>query len=532
VRAKVKKGGNVMPETHSGGAKGSDTAISRVVVVGGGTAGWMTAAALSNKLKGLPISVRLIESEEIGTVGVGEATLPHIRAFNNTLGIAEPELMKSTEATFKLGIEFCDWGRIGDRYIHPFGDFGPAVNEIPFYQYWLRLQSLGDTSRLDDYSFPIIAAENCRFRHPSPDLTKIESTFGYAYQFDASLYARFLRRYSEANGVVRTEGKIVESKLDSETGFVETVTLDSGAVIEGDLFIDCSGFRGLLIEQALQSGYDDWSNWLPCNRAIAVPCEARGPLTPFTRATARTGGWQWRIPLQHRVGNGHVYCSDFLADDDAERQLLENLEGPALAGPNRLRFTTGRRRAFWNRNVVAIGLSAGFLEPLESTSIHLIQDGITELLALFPDRSFHPSDIDEYNRRMGLHFERVRDFLLLHYVATQRDDSEMWRHFRNLELPDSLQEKIDAWTARGHIIKYEFGLFLPPSWIAVMLGQNLRPRGYDRRVDGVNEDALVANAAGIRRNVAAAVQNTPDHAAFIQKVGAASGTAALTASVA
>ena len=252
-----------MPETHSGCAKGSDTAISRVVVVGGGTAGWMAAAALSNKLKGLPISVRLIESEEIGTVGVGEATLPHIRAFNNTLGIAEPELMKSTEATFKLGIEFCDWGRIGDRYIHPFGDFGPTVNEIPFYQYWLRLQGLGDTSRLDDYSFPIIAAENCRFRHPSPDLTKIESTFGYAYQFDASLYARFLRRYSEANGVVRTEGKIVDSTLDGETGFVETVTLDSGAVIEGDLFIDCSGFRGLLIEQALQSGYDDWSNWLP-----------------------------------------------------------------------------------------------------------------------------------------------------------------------------------------------------------------------------------------------------------------------------
>ena len=512
-----------------GEGKGSDTAIGRVAVIGGGTAGWMAAAALSHKLKGLPIAIRLIESEEIGTVGVGEATLPHIRAFNSTLNISEPELMKATEATFKLGIEFCDWGRIGDRYIHPFGDFGPNVNEIPFYHFWLRLKSQGDESRLDEYSFPIMAAENGRFRHPSPDLTKIESTFGYAYQFDASLYARFLRRYSEAKGVVRTEGKILGSNLNPETGFVESVTLDSGEVVGADLFIDCSGFRGLLIEQALQSGYDDWSKWLPCNRAIAVPCEARGPLLPYTRATARTGGWQWRIPLQHRVGNGHVYCSDFIADDEAERQLLENLEGPALAQPKQLFFTTGRRRSFWNKNVVAIGLSAGFLEPLESTSIHLIQDGITELLTLFPDKSFRRTDIDEYNRRMSLHFERVRDFLLLHYVATQRDDSEMWRHFRSMELPDSLQEKITAWVTRGYIVKYEFGLFLPPSWIAVMLGQNLQPRGYDRRVDAVNEDTLVANAAAIRRDVAAAVRSTPEHAAFIQQIGAASGTAALAA---
>lgn len=518
-----------MNGTQGGEGQVSDTAIGSVVIVGGGTAGWMAAAGLSNKLKGLPISIRLVESEEIGTVGVGEATLPHIRAFNSTLNIAEPELMKATEATFKLGIEFCDWGQTGDRYIHPFGDFGPVVNEMPFYHFWLKLKSRGDASRLDEYSFPIVAAENGRFRHPSPDLSKIESTFGYAYQFDASLYARFLRRYSEANGVVRTEGKIVTTNLNAETGFVDSVVLDSGEVVGGELFIDCSGFRGLLIEQALQSGYDDWSNWLPCNRAIAVPCESKGPLTPFTRATARTGGWQWRIPLQHRVGNGHVYCSDFISDEEAERQLLENLEGPVLADPKQLFFKTGRRRSFWNRNVVAIGLSAGFLEPLESTSIHLIQDGITELLTLFPDKSFRRSDIDEYNRRMSLHFERVRDFLLLHYVATQRDDSEMWRHFRSMELPDSLQEKITAWTTRGYLIKYEFGLFLPPSWIAVMLGQNLRPRGYDPRVDALDEGILASNAAAIRRDVAAAVQNTPEHAAFIRQIGAASGTAALAA---
>jgi tryptophan halogenase len=503
--------------------------LQKLCIVGGGTAGWMTAAGLSNKLKGLPISIRLIESDEIGTVGVGEATLPHIRAFNSTLNIGEAELMKATEATFKLGIEFRDWGRVGDRYIHPFGDYGPVVNGVPFYQYWLRLQSRGDASRLDEYSFPIMAAESDRFRHPSTDLAKIESTFGYAYQFDASLYARFLRRYSEANGVVRTEGKVVASNLNAETGFVDSITLDSGEVVNADLFVDCSGFRGLLIEQALQSGYDDWSKWLPNNRALAVPCETRGPLTPYTRATAGTGGWQWRIPLQHRVGNGHVYCSSFISDDEARRQLLENLEGPILAEPKQLFFTTGRRRSFWNKNVVAVGLAAGFLEPLESTSIHLIQDGITELISLFPDKSFRRSDIDEYNRRMGLYFERVRDFLLLHYVATQRDDSEMWRYFRSLELPDSLQEKIAAWTTRGYIIKYEFGLFLPPSWIAVMLGQNLRPRGYDRRVDAVPEEALAANAATIRRDVAAAVRSTPEHAAFIRQIGGASGTAALAA---
>ena len=496
--------------------------IQKICILGGGTAGWMTAAGLSNKLLGLPVAIQLVESDEIGTVGVGEATLPHIRAFNATLNIDEAELMKATEATFKLGIEFRDWGRIGDRYIHPFGDYGPVVNGIPFYQYWLRLRSLGDTSRLDDYSYPIVAAESGRFQHPSADLAKIESTFGYAYQFDASLYAKFLRRYSEAHGVVRTEGKVVDTLLDPETGFVRSVTLDDGTIVEADLFVDCSGFRGVLIEQALKSGYDDWSKWLPCNRAIAVPCETRGRLDPFTRATARTGGWQWRIPLQHRVGNGHVYCSAFISDDEARRQLLDNLEGPTIADPRQLFFTTGRRRHFWNRNVVAIGLSAGFLEPLESTSIHLIQDGITELLALFPDKSFRQSDIDEYNRRMELHFERVRDFLLLHYVASQRDDSEMWRHFRSLELPDSLQEKIAAWTTRGYIIKYEFGLFLPPSWIAVMLGQNLVPQGYDPRVDGVPEDMLRSNAAAIRNDVRRAVESTPEQAVFIRKIGAAS----------
>ena len=505
--------------------------IKSICILGGGTAGWMTAAALSHKLKGLPVAIRLVESDEIGIVGVGEATLPHIRSFNQTLNIGEAELMKATEATFKLGIEFVDWGRLGDRYIHPFGDFGPVVNGIPFYHFWLRARSLGDRTRLSEYSFPIMMAEMGRFRHPDADLSRLESTFGYAYQFDASRYARFLRAYSEANGVVRTEGKVVDTRQQAETGFVESVTLDRGETIAADLFVDCTGFRGLLIEQTLKTGYDDWSRWLPCNRAVAIPCETKGELTPFTRATARESGWQWRIPLQHRVGNGHVYCSDFITDDDATKVLLDNLEGAPLASPNKLRFVTGRRRRFWHKNVVAIGLAAGFLEPLESTSIHLIQEGITELLQLFPDKEFAPADADEYNRRMNLNFERVRDFLLLHYVATQREDSEMWRHFRNLELPDSLQEKINAWTTRGFLIKYEFGVFLPPSWIAVMLGQNLVPRGYDRRVDAVPLEALRQNITSIRANTLRAAQNSPDHFAFIRHLGAASHSAPLTAAI-
>jgi tryptophan 7-halogenase len=503
--------------------------IKSICILGGGTAGWMTAAALSHKFKSLPVSIRLVESDEIGIVGVGEATLPHIRSFNQTLNISEAELMKATEATFKLGIEFVDWGRVGDRYIHPFGDFGPVVNGIPFYHFWLRARSLGLSTRLADYSFPILLAEMGRFRHPDKDPSRIESTFGYAYQFDASRYARFLRGYSEANGVVRTEGKVVDVSQNAQSGFVESVTLDRGDKISADLFVDCTGFRGLLIEQTLKTGYDDWSQWLPCNRAVAIPCETRGPLTPFTRATARQAGWQWRIPLQHRVGNGHVYCSDFISDDDATEVLLSNLEGAPLATPNKLRFVTGKRRRLWNKNVVSIGLSAGFLEPLESTSIHLIQEGITELIQLFPDRQFEPSDADEYNRRMNLNFERVRDFLLLHYVATQREDSEMWRHFRHLKLPDSLQEKITAWLTRGFIVKYEFGVFLPPSWIAVLLGQNLVPRGHDRRVEAAPAEVLMRNAAAIQSDTIRAARNSPDHLAFIQHIGAASNSAPLIA---
>jgi len=500
------------------------TGITRICILGGGTAGWMTAAAISRKFSNLGLDITLIESDQIGTVGVGEATLPHIRFFNQALGIDEASFMKATEATFKLGIEFCDWGKLGDRYIHPFGDYGLPMDDLDFHQFWLKLRLAEGADRLDAYSYPILAAEQGRFKMPDGNIDQIGSNFGYAYQFDASLYAGYLRTFSEERGVERKEGKVEDVELDPNTGHVAAVRLDDESRIEADLFVDCSGFRGVLIEQALETGYDDWSEWLPCNRAVAVPCQANGELVPYTRATARKAGWQWRIPLQHRTGNGHVYWSEFISDDEATDQLMSTLEGPALAEPKQLFFKTGRRRKFWNRNVVSIGLSAGFLEPLESTSIHLIQEGITTLVELFPNDRIDPLDAEEYNERMGLNFERVRDFLLLHYVATQRDDSAMWRHFRELTLPDSLQEKIDAWLSRGYVLKYEFGVFLPPSWIAVLLGQNLIPANHDPRVGRYSIEDIRDRLERIRQETTRAVNATPAQAAFLQQYGAASGS--------
>ncbi len=503
--------------------------IKKICILGGGTAGWMTAAGLSNKYNDLNIDIHLIESDQIGTVGVGEATLPHIRFFNNALGIDEKEFMRETCATFKLGIEFCDWGQIGDSYIHPFGDYGEPIDGIDFYHFWLRLLQKGHKSRIDDYSYPILAAEAGKFKLPGKDNTKIGSNFGYAYQFDSSLYAKFLRKYCENKGVRRTEGKAIDTTLVPSNGFVKSITLEDGQVIDADLFIDCSGFRGVLIEQALDTGYDDWSEWLPCNRAVAVPCEARGKSVPYTRATARKAGWQWRIPLQHRTGNGHVYWNKYISDDEATHQLMSTLEGPALAEPKQLYFKTGKRRKLWQKNVVAIGLSGGFLEPLESTSIHLIQEGITALIELFPSKACDISDATEYNRRMDLNFDRVRDFLLLHYVATQRDDSEMWRYFRNMQLPESLQEKIEAWNSRGYVLRYEQGVFLPPSWVAVMTGQNLLPNNYDLRANLMPLVDMMTKTQTIKSASFAAVEQTPDHAAFLAQYGAISDIAPLTA---
>jgi tryptophan 7-halogenase len=516
-------------EVHSGerflqtmayGTQMARESIRKILIVGGGTAGWMTAAALSHRLHGQGVTIELIESAEIGTVGVGEATVPHIRFFNATLGIDEADFMAKTKATFKLGIEFCDWGRLGDSYIHPFGVFGEVIGGVDFHHHWARLNRAGYAHSLEDYSLPIAAARAGRFAFPADDQTSLLSTYSYAFQFDAGLYAAYLRNYAETRGVIRREGKITSVGQHNESGFVETVTLEHGDVINADLFIDCSGFRGLLIEGALQSGYDDWSNWLPCDRAVAVPCATSGPLTPYTRATAKDAGWIWRIPLQHRVGNGHVYCSSYISDDAAAEALTSQLESEPLAKLNFLRFKTGKRRTQWSKNVVAIGLSAGFLEPLESTSIHLIQLAIGRLLDLFPDSVWNPMLATEYNRLMDLEYERVRDFLILHYHATERSDTPFWNYVRTMPIPDSLAHKMEVFRQRGVVVNYRDGMFLDASWIAVYLGQRVTPQYSDPLGLALSEAELSHQLGLIRDNIITATSILPSHHNFIRQIGA------------
>ncbi|HEY6926065.1 MAG TPA: tryptophan halogenase family protein [Steroidobacteraceae bacterium] len=490
--------------------------LRTVVIVGGGTAGWMTAAALSWAFRGR-LTLRLIESLEIGTVGVGEATIPHIRSFNQRLGIDERDFMARTQATFKLGIEFRDWGRIGAAYIHPFGAYGSPVGGVDFHHYWLKQRLAGDPTSLSDYSLPIVAAYLNRFSPPVADSRSLLSTFSYAYQFDAGLYAAFLRRYAEERGTVRTEGKVVDVRVSPEGGTIQAVTLADGRVIDGDLFIDCSGFRGLLIEQTLRAGYEDWTHWLPCDSAVAVPCETCGPWRPYTRATADEYGWRWRIPLQHRVGNGYVFCSRYIDTNTATEVLMRSLEGTPLADARLLRFVTGKRRKQWVGNCVAIGLSSGFLEPLESTSIHLIQQAITYLIELFPERRFDPADAAEFNRVMDLEYERVRDFLILHYNATERTDTAFWDYCRTMRLPESLVHRMELFRARGTLVTYREGCFLDPSWIAVCVGQGVVPRRYDPLADGVPNDRLAIHLQTLRRAILQTAGSMPDHQRVIAR---------------
>ena len=498
----------------------SDRSIRKVCIVGGGSAGWMTAAALANALQ-QGVAITLIESEEIGTVGVGEATIPPIKIFNQSLGIAEAEFVRATQGSFKLGIQFIDWGRIGHRYFHPFGTYGADFDSVPVHQYWLRAHAAGQTGPLDDYCMAWAAAKRGRFDVPSQNPQLVQSTYDYAYHFDAGLYAAFLRRYAEALGVVRHEGKVADVVLRRADGFVESVTLENGATIAADLFIDCSGFRGLLIEGALKTGYEDWTHWLPCDRAVAVPC-TRSDFTPYTRSTARSAGWQWRIPLQHRTGNGHVYCSAFISDDEAAATLLGNLDGKPLADPRFLRFTTGRRKQFWTRNVVAIGLASGFMEPLESTSLHLIQSGIMRLLALFPDRDFDALGIAEYNRITGEEYARIRDFLILHYHATARDDAELWRYCATMQVPEALRYKMDHFRKYGRLVSEGPELFLNPSWLAVHIGQFNWPERHDPIVDARAVDGA-RMLDGLRRVMGEAAEAMPTHQAFVDRHCRATG---------
>ncbi|WP_031553933.1 tryptophan halogenase family protein [Parvularcula oceani] len=491
--------------------------VREVSIIGGGTAGWMTAAALARLIAPLGVKVRLIESDAIGTVGVGEATLPHIRFFNERLGIDEAEFMAATQATIKLGIEFRGWGREGDSYIHPFGDYGREAGGVAFHQLWRRLHAEGKAGRICDYSLPVVMAEQDRFAPPAADPRSVMSSFSYAYQMDATLYARFLRAFAEGLGVERVEGRIVDAALVPDTDHVDHVILEDGRRIGGDLFVDCSGFRGLLIEGALKAGYEDWSDVLPCDRAVAVPCDSAGPPSPYTRATARKAGWQWRIPLQHRLGNGYVYCSDHIGDQEAADDLLSCLDAAPQAEPRFLRFRTGRRRRQWVGNTVALGLSAGFLEPLESTSIYLIQAGITTLVELFPEGPVDPLDAAEFDRVMALEYERVRDFLVLHYFATERDDSPFWDRVRTMAIPDSLSHKMELFRRRGSVVQYKDGLFLEPSWLAVYLGQRVVPEGHDPLADRMPLDKAERYLAELRSQIRRTVDALPRHEDFLKR---------------
>jgi tryptophan halogenase len=491
--------------------------VTEIVIVGGGTAGWMTAAALS-KVLNRSYSIRLVESEEIGTVGVGEATIPMIKLFNTALDLDENDFVRETMGSFKLGIEFVNWGRLGDSYIHGFGKIGQDLGLVAFYQYWLKMQQAGKAAPLDDYSINTAAARENKFMRAVNDRPNSPlADIAYAYHFDAGLYARYLRRYAEARGVVRTEGKVASVEQHPENGFVAAITLESGERIPGQLFVDCSGFRGLLIEQTLQTGYIDWTHWLPCDRAVAVPCARSQPLTPYTRSTARTAGWQWRIPLQHRVGNGHVFSSRFISEDEATAMLMANLEGEALAEPRVLRFVTGKRKKFWNKNVVAVGLASGFMEPLESTSIHLIQSSIARLTAFFPHAGFDETDIDEFNAHSDFEFDKIRDFLILHYHATERDDTPFWNYCRTMDVPESLKRKMELFLSNGRIFRDANELFAEPSWVQVMHGQRMAPRSYHALVDLYPDDKVVEYMQNIRGVIANCIRVMPTHEQFIAR---------------
>ncbi len=491
--------------------------IQRILIVGGGSAGWMTAALLSRLFQGL-YEIVLVESEEIGTIGVGEATIPAIKKYNELLGLDENEFVTRTQASFKLAIQFVDWWKKGHSYLHGFGVIGQDWEWLRCHQYWLKANAQGRAEDFAAYSINTAAALDDKFLRARPDMG--DSPLGHiahAFHFDASLFARFLRSYAEERGVRRREGKVTAVKLRSEDGFIESITMDDGENIAADLFIDCSGFRALLIEGAMETGYEDWSHWLPCDRAIAVPSARAEAFTPYTRSTAHDAGWQWRIPLQHRTGNGHVFSSRFMEEDQAQRILLDHLDTPPTAEPRLLRFLTGKRRKLWNKNCVAIGLAGGFLEPLESTSLHLIQSGVVRLVRLLPDKGFDQGNIDEFNRQSDFEYERIRDFIILHYKATERDDTPFWNYCRTMDVPDTLQRKMDLWMANGRIFREDEELFAEESWIQVLLGQGMTPRGYDPLVD-IKSDAQIGQYLG---NIAATVRKCvtvmPSHAEYIAK---------------
>ncbi|WP_299596852.1 tryptophan halogenase family protein [uncultured Microbulbifer sp.] len=486
----------------------SNQRVRKVVIAGGGTAGWMTAAALA-KLLGKNLDITLVESEVIGTVGVGEATIPSLHLFHQLLGIDEREVMAYTNATFKLGISFENWKAVGEDYIHSFGDAGQDCWACNFSHFWVKGLQQGIQQEIGDYCVEHRAAREGRFA------TGGRQKRTHAYHFDASLYAKYLRALAEKCGATRVEGKICEVQLDRDSGYIQALLLEGGARLEGDLFIDCSGFRGLLIDKALHTGYHDWGHWLPCDRAVAVQTSKSVNPVPYTRSIARESGWQWRIPLQTRTGNGLVFCSHYQSEEEARQQLLNNVEGEALIEPRVIPFRTGTRRQHWNKNCVAVGLSGGFIEPLESTSIHLIQRSIIRLLTMFPAQGIKQVDIDEFNKMVLDETENVRDFIILHYKLTDREDTEFWRYCRAMDIPDSLAHRMEMFRESGRVYKYGEELFGETSWLQVMLGQGLMPSSYHPIADMMSEHELASFLAGIRNQVRSTVDSWPPHMEFI-----------------
>ncbi|MBS0254039.1 MAG: tryptophan 7-halogenase [Proteobacteria bacterium] len=493
----------------------SDAHLLNITIVGGGTAGWMTAAAFSHFL-GPTARITLVESDAIGTIGVGEATIPQIRMFNQALGIDEDEFIRATQASFKLGIEFVGWLRPGSHYMHAFGDVGRNVGVCGFQHLWSRAERLGIAAPLGDYTLNDLAARMGKMHRGAPVIARTVPEMPHAFHFDAGLYAAFLRRYAEARGVTRIEGTITEVRRDHAGGDVTDLVLASGATLGGDLFVDCSGLAALLLGKTLGVGYEDWTHWLPCDRALAVPCEKVAEITPYTRSTAHDAGWQWRIPLQHRTGNGRVYCSQYISDDEAAASLLAHLDGKPLADPRPIRFTTGRRARAWSHNVVAVGLSSGFLEPLESTSIHLIQSAISRILKFLPAGRQSAVERDEYNRQVAFEMERIRDFIILHYWANERDEP-FWRACRAMPLPDSLAERIELFRASGHIFRDGEELFSEVGWMQVLIGQGITPATSHIMAEAVSEAELkeyLATIAALYRREAEAY---PSHEQFIAR---------------
>lgn len=491
--------------------------LRSIVIVGGGTAGWMAAAALARVLSGSSYEITLVESEVIGTVGVGEATIPSLPAFHALLGVEEREFLQATGATFKLGIEFRDWRQVGASFLHPFGPYGLDNNHSLFQAHWLKRRQEGHPSPLEEWSVTGLAARLGRFGGLPSDKSSPLRFLSYAYHLDAVLYARFLRAYAEKRGVRRIAGEVVAATA-APGGRVDSLRLRDGRTVGGDFFIDCSGFAALLSAGALQTGYVDWSHWLPCDRAVAVQCQSAGDLAPITQATARESGWQWRIPLRHRVGNGYVYSSAHLSDDEAGARLTERLEGVPLSEPRLLRFKAGRRTQAWVGNCLALGLAAGFLEPLESTSIHLVQTGLARLFALFPDRDFDPALSAEYNRLTALEYEHVRDFIILHYAAVEREDSPFWRQCRAMPLPETLTYKRDLFAQTGRIAVMELETFQPASWLAIYTGLGIWPQRYEPLVDLFGSAGLDTRFEAMRKTVRAAVETIPAHAIYLQEV--------------